>query len=102
MQNTTKMHKNSTLSCFPPLLLQRKKAGLLSPAQYSERAALEMASGEGRALQSADGALIRSRNEKYFPESVWHYGSLVWNQEEDKVFGWCLLAMSALAWKCQL
>lgn len=80
MQNTTKIHKNSSLGCFPPLLLQWKKAGLLSPAQHSEMAAVDQPSGEGRALLSADGALIRSRNEKYFPESVWHYGSLVWNQ----------------------
>lgn len=71
MQNTAKMHKSSTLGCFPPLLLQ-KKAGLLS--------ALEQPSGGGRALLSADGALTGNRNKKYFPESVWHYGSLVWNQ----------------------
>lgn len=71
MQNTANIYKTSSLGCFAPLPLQRKKAGLLSPAQHS---------GEGRALLSADGALIGSRNKKYFPESVWHYGSLVWNQ----------------------
>lgn len=76
MQNTAKIHKPSTLDCFPPVPLQRKKIGLLSP----ERVSLEQPSGEGRALLSADGALIANRNKKYFPESVWDYGSLVWNQ----------------------
>lgn len=76
MQNTAKIHKTSTLGFFPSVSLRRKKAGLLSP----ERAAVEQPSGEGRALLSADGALIINRNEKYFPESIWHYGSLVWNQ----------------------
>lgn len=75
-KTTQKLHFGLLLSSS----LQRKKAELLSPAQHSEGVALEQPSGEGRALLSADGALIGNRNEKYFPESVWHYGSLVWNQ----------------------
>lgn len=40
------------------------------------------------------------RNENYFPENIWHCGSLVWNQLGRGQGPRCLLAMSTLAhWK---
>lgn len=70
-KNTQKLHFGLLSSSSPA-----REEGWAAPSSP----ALEQPSREGTALLSADGALIENRNEKYFPEGVWHYGSLVWNQ----------------------
>lgn len=67
----------SSLGCLPHPPQQRKEAGLLLHAEGSSRAAWQ------KKVVPCCRQMVPSsgiRNEKYFPESVWHCSSLVWNR----------------------